>query len=53
MKIVKIDSRNKMRMGGWIIAQYVVYIERRIFTTIKNNDILYHFQELKTIEEIT
>ena len=48
MKIVKIDSRNKMKMSGWIIARYVVYIERGIFTAIKNNDILYHFQKLKT-----
>lgn len=48
MKIVKIDSQNKVVTSGWIIAQYVVYIEQGIFTTIKFDDILYHSQECKT-----
>jgi len=48
MKIVKIDSRNNMRMSGWIIAQYVVYILSGLYLQPLKNDILYHFQELKT-----
>ncbi|XP_042448126.1 uncharacterized protein LOC122032878 [Zingiber officinale] len=47
MKIIKIDLRN--RMGDeWMNASLVVHIEKDIFSTIKNEQILQHFQQMNT-----
>ena len=36
-------------MGGdWLNHRMICYIERDVFAKIKDEDILYHFQELKT-----
>ena len=46
MKIIKTDLRN--RMGDeWMNDSMVVYIEREIFDTIKNEVILQRFQKMK------
>ena len=47
MKVVKTESRNKMG-DDWLNHRMICYVEREVFATIKNNDILHHFQELKT-----
>ena len=47
MKIVKTESRNKMA-DEWLNHRMVCYVERAVFATIQNDDILRHFQELKT-----
>jgi hypothetical protein len=46
MKFVKIESRNKMG-GNWLNHRMICYVELDVFASIKNEDILYHFQELK------
>jgi hypothetical protein len=47
MKIIKTELRNKMR-NDWLNHRMVCYIERDIFASIQSDDILYHFQELKS-----
>ncbi|KAL6906332.1 hypothetical protein ACP4OV_003933 [Aristida adscensionis] len=47
MKIVKTESRNKMG-DEWLNHRMICYIEREVFASIKNDDILQHFQELKS-----
>ncbi|KAL6854275.1 hypothetical protein ACP4OV_019178 [Aristida adscensionis] len=47
MKIIKTDLRNKMA-NDWLNHRMVCYIERVVFATIKDEEILYHFQELKS-----
>jgi hypothetical protein len=47
MKVVKTESRNKIG-DDWLNHRMICYVEREIFATIKNDDILHHFQELKT-----
>jgi hypothetical protein len=47
MKFVKNELRNKMG-GEWLNHRMVCYIERDVFPNIKDDDILYHFQELKS-----
>jgi hypothetical protein len=47
MKVVKMESRNKMA-DEWLNHRMVCYVERAVFATIQNDDILRHFQELKT-----
>jgi hypothetical protein len=47
MKDVKTESRNKMG-DDWLNHRMICYVEREVFATIKNDDILHHFQELKT-----
>jgi hypothetical protein len=47
MKFVKTESRNKMG-DDWLNHRMVCYVEREIFAAIKDDDILHHFQELKT-----
>ena len=47
MKFVKNELRNKMG-GEWLNHRMICYIERDIFADIKDDDILYHFQELKS-----
>ncbi|XP_042405088.1 uncharacterized protein LOC121995407 [Zingiber officinale] len=47
MKIPKTDLRN--RMGNeWMNDSLVVYIEKNIFATIENEQILQHFQQMNT-----
>ncbi|XP_074591761.1 uncharacterized protein LOC141847605 [Curcuma longa] len=47
MKIIKTDLRN--RMGDeWMNDSLVVYIEKEIFATIENEQILQHFQQMNT-----
>jgi hypothetical protein len=41
------ESRNKMG-DDWLNHRMVCYVEREIFAAIKDDDILHHFQELKT-----
>jgi hypothetical protein len=47
MKIVKTDLRNKMG-SDWLNHRMVCYIEREIFSSIPNDQILYQFQEMKS-----
>ena len=47
MKIIKTELRNKMG-NDWLNHRMVCYIERDIFARIQSDDILYHFQELKS-----
>lgn len=47
MKIVKTDLRNKMG-SDWLNHRMVCYIERDIFSSIPNDQILYQFQEMKS-----
>jgi hypothetical protein len=47
MKVVKTESRNKMA-DDWLNHRMVCYIERVVFATIQNDDILRHFQEFRT-----
>jgi hypothetical protein len=47
MKIIKTDLRNKMG-DEWLSYRMICYIEREIFASINNDDILHHFQELKS-----
>jgi hypothetical protein len=47
MKFVKNELRNKMG-GEWLNHRMVCYIERDFFANIKDDDILYHVQELKS-----
>jgi hypothetical protein len=44
----KSELRNKME-NDWLNHRMVCYIERDIFAIIRSDDILYHFQELKSI----
>ncbi|XP_042410148.1 zinc finger MYM-type protein 1-like [Zingiber officinale] len=47
IKIIKTDLRN--RMGDeWMNDSLVVYIEKDIFATIENEQILQHFQQMNT-----
>ncbi|XP_042446357.1 uncharacterized protein LOC122031295 [Zingiber officinale] len=47
MKMIKTNLRN--RMGDeWISDSLVVYIEKDIFSTIENEQILQHFQKMKS-----
>ena len=46
MKFVKNELRNKMG-GEWLNHRMVCYIERDVFSN-KDDDISYHFQELKS-----
>ncbi|XP_042425762.1 uncharacterized protein LOC122013568 [Zingiber officinale] len=47
MKMIKIDLRN--RMGDeWMKDSLVVYIEKDIFSTIENEQILQRFQKMKS-----
>ncbi|XP_042396589.1 uncharacterized protein LOC121986707 [Zingiber officinale] len=47
MKIIKTDLRN--RMGDeWMNDSLVIYIEKDIFATIENEQILQHFQQMST-----
>ncbi|KAL6629769.1 hypothetical protein ACP70R_029534 [Stipagrostis hirtigluma subsp. patula] len=45
MKIVKTELRNKMA-NDWLNHRMVCYIERETFSSINDEDILYHFHEL-------
>jgi hypothetical protein len=47
MKIVKTHLRNKMG-SDWLNHRMVCYIERDIFSSIPNDQILYQFQEMKS-----
>ena len=47
MKIIKTEFRNKM-WNDWLNHWMTCYIERDVFARIKDEDILHHFQELKT-----
>ncbi|KAL6870766.1 hypothetical protein ACP4OV_014614 [Aristida adscensionis] len=47
MKIIKTELRNKMG-NEWLNHRMICYIEREIFKTIKDEDILYHFQEMRS-----
>jgi len=47
MKFVKNELSSKMG-GEWLNHRMICYIERDVFAKIKDEDILYHFQELKT-----
>ncbi|XP_042396808.1 uncharacterized protein LOC121986953 [Zingiber officinale] len=47
IKIIKTNLRN--RMGDeWMNDSFVVYIEKDIFATIENEQILQHFQQMNT-----
>ena len=46
MKIIKTDTRNKMG-DEWLTYRMTCYIERDVFASITNDDILQYFQELK------
>ena len=46
MKFVKNELRNKMG-GEWLNHRMVCYIKRDVFSN-KDDDISYHFQELKS-----
>ncbi|KAL6600527.1 hypothetical protein ACP70R_045327 [Stipagrostis hirtigluma subsp. patula] len=45
MKIMKTELRNKMA-NDWLNHRMVCYIERETFSSISDEDILYHFHEL-------
>ena len=47
MKIIKTDTRNKMG-DEWLTYRMTCYIERDVFASITNDDILQYFQELKS-----
>ncbi|XP_042450906.1 uncharacterized protein LOC122035840 [Zingiber officinale] len=47
MKTVKTDLRNRMR-DEWMNDSLVVYIEKDIFSTIENEQILQHFQQMQS-----
>ena len=47
MKIIKTDTQNKMR-DEWLNYRMTCYIERDVFASITNDDILQYFQELKS-----
>ncbi|WVZ70665.1 hypothetical protein U9M48_019309 [Paspalum notatum var. saurae] len=47
MKIIKTELRNKMG-DEWLNHRMVCYIERGVFASITNDDIVNRFQELKT-----
>ena len=47
MKITKTELRSKIG-NDWLNHQMTCYIERDIFARIKDENILHHFQELKT-----
>ena len=47
LKIIKTELRNKMG-NDWLNQQMTCYIERDVFARIKDEDILHHFQELKS-----
>ena len=47
MKIIKTDLSNKMS-DELLNHRMVCYIERRAFASIPDDDILQHFQELKS-----
>ena len=47
MKIIKTELRNKIG-NNWLNHRMTCYIERDIFARIKDENILHHFQELKT-----
>jgi hypothetical protein len=46
MKTIKTEFRNKMG-NDWLNHRMICYIEREIFASIKDDDILYHWQDLK------
>jgi hypothetical protein len=46
MKIIKTVLQNKMG-DEWLSYRMICYIEREIFASINNDDILHYFQELK------
>ena len=45
-KTVKTDLRNRMR-DEWMNDSLVVYVEKNIFSTIENEQILQYFKQLK------
>jgi hypothetical protein len=47
MKFIKTDLSNKMG-DEWLNHRMVCYIERDVFASIPDDDILQHFQELKS-----
>jgi hypothetical protein len=47
MSIIKTELRNKMA-DDWLNHRMVCYIERDIFTTIEDEKILKHFQDMRT-----
>ncbi|XP_042387815.1 zinc finger MYM-type protein 1-like [Zingiber officinale] len=47
MKMIKTDLRNRMR-DEWMNDSLVVYIEKDIFSTIENDQILQRFQKMKS-----
>ena len=47
MNIIKTDLRNKMR-DDWMNYNMVCYIERDVFNTVNDDDILYRFQAYKS-----
>ncbi|XP_042387857.1 uncharacterized protein LOC121979949 [Zingiber officinale] len=47
MKIIKTDLRNRMG-DAWMNDSLVVYIEKDIFATNENEQILQHFQQMNT-----
>jgi hypothetical protein len=47
MKIIKTDLPNKMG-DEWLNHRMVCYIERDVFASISDDDILQYFQELKS-----
>ncbi|KAL6645706.1 hypothetical protein ACP70R_017314 [Stipagrostis hirtigluma subsp. patula] len=50
MNIIKTELRSKMG-NEWLNHRMVCYIERGVFASIKDDDILLHFQELKSRRE--
>ena len=47
MNIIKTDSQNKMG-DEWLNSRMLCYIEREVFLKLKDDDILYYFQEMKS-----
>jgi hypothetical protein len=51
MNIIKTELRNRMN-DDWMNYNMVCYIERDVFHSINDDDILYHFQACKSRREI-
>ena len=47
MNIIKTDSRNKMG-DEWLNSRMLCYIEREVSLKLKDDDILHHFQKMKS-----
>jgi hypothetical protein len=46
MKIIRTELRNKIG-NDWSNHRIICYVEREIFFSIEDDDILYHWQDLK------